>query len=465
MKQVILYVEESEEIPECVYNFSSKEIIQMLQIGSQFVLEGTKHIAPLLLNDIIQEKQDEINNLKQELEYCKNFQSTNLDNFVEIKLENKDLLIEDLKKQIQDLSSSLESKKEEFQKYKQQITTQITKECEQKNELLFTKIHKEMEFFEKERERNEKSIEKLQEIIQISSSKSSVKLGMVGEQIFGELAQRAFRDFDNFYYKYTGDQTSKGDYHLFFKDFSVLVDTKNYSGNVGSTSKRKFRYDIENNKHMRIAWLISLNSSIDSFDKYPVMIECVGEQYIFYVNNLMKFEEPVEILRLIWSISNTICSICSKNDTEEEDFKHYKHKIEGIVKELEKITKEENLLIIEMAKNLDKMKQNKRTTKNFLAELLNDKINEEINMEYQAVLQEQMIDVVKKWCNLNIKNESESNSKIKYSEIWDKFDKDIENKRYNIKKMKLKEHILEIYKEFLVENSKCIEFKGLLWIN
>lgn len=461
MPLIKIKIPDTNELTYNISNFTPEDNFLMLEIGSRFVSEGTKCVTPIIMEDIIAEKHKEIEILKKELESYKNFQDVNLENLVKIKLENKDLLIEDLKKQNTELLNSLENKKNECSQFKQQISLQITKELEQKNELFITKIQKEMEFFSKERERNEKSIEKLQEIIQISSSKSSVKLGMVGEQIFAELVQRAFRDFDNFYCKYTGDQTSKGDYHLFFKDFSVLVDTKNYSGNVGNSSKKKFRYDIENNKHMKIAWLISLNSSIDSFDKYPIMIEVVNDQYIFYVNNLMKYEEPVEMLRLIWSFSNSINSILSKNDVNEEDFKHYKYKIQSIVKELEKITKEENLLIIEMTKNLEKMRKNKQNTKNFLSELLNDHVNEEINIEYQAVLQEQMIDVVRNWCNakLSIDSSSETVAKMKYSEIWDKFDKDIQNKRYNIKKLKFKEYITEIYKE----NYKNNEIVGINW--
>jgi len=464
MQQVIIVIDENKTIPECIQHFTPEENLLMLQIGSAFVLEGTRNISPILMKDLIQEKQSEISALKNELESQKRFHEAHLENFVEIKLENKELVIDDLKKQVLELSKKIEIKDEEYQKYKQSVNTSLTRDYEQKVEILNIKIQKEKEFYEKERERNERALEKLQEMMQITSSKSSVKLGIEGEHIFGELANRAFRDFDKFYYKYTGDQTSKGDYHLYFKDFSVLVDTKNYSGNVTNTSKKKFRYDIENNKHMKIAWLISLNSNIDSFDKYPIMFEMINEQYIFYINNLMKYEEPVEMLRLIWSVSNNINTLLSNKETGQEDLNLYKNKIESIVKELDKISQEDNLLIIEMTKNLEKMRQNKRITKNFLLELLNDKINEEINTEYATILQEQLIDTIRNWCQTRLKVDSENQNRMKYSEIWDKFDKDIQNKRYNVKKLKFKEYILEIYRDNLLEHSKYGELVGINWI-
>jgi len=445
---IILYIPKNKTLSSSIENFTPEETYKILEFGISFLIEGKNQVSSLLLEDALQEKQNELETLKQSLIQQYEEKCSTYENLYKTNLETSEKTIESLK--------------QELELQRDRIHTKFSQEYQKKTEILETKIQKEREFFERERERNEKTLEKLQDMIKTTSTKTSVKLGIAGENIFQELAHTAFRDFDSFCIKYTGDQTSKGDYHLFFKDFSVLVDTKNYTGNVNNASKKKFRMDMENNTHMKIAWLISMNSNIDCYDKYPIMFEMMGEQCVFYVNNLLKYEEPVEMLRLLWSISNNINCILSKQETGEEEFKEYKTKIEGIVRELEKINKEENLVIIEMTKCLEKLRQNKKVTKDFLTEILNDKINTEIQNEYENVLQEQLIDSVRNWCGTKLHIVPYSKIVTKYTDIWDKFEKDIENRRFHIKKMKFRELILEIYKENTTK--KAGEFIGLEWL-
>lgn len=456
MKNIVLQIPSDKILPTQIKNFTPEENYRMLEIGASFIIEGTKQISSHIIQDVLQEKQNELENLKQSLIQQYEQQHNTLENLYKTNLETNEVTIETLKRELE----TQNEKNKEFEEY---IHTKFSTEYKQKSEIMEIKFQKEKEFFEKERERNDKTLEKLHELIKVSSStKTAVKLGIEGENIFQEMAHKAFRDFDSFCLKYTGDQTSKGDYHLFFRDFSVLVDTKNYSGNVSNASKKKFKFDMENNKHMKIAWLVSMNSNIDCFDKYPIMFEMLGEQCVFYVNNLLKYEEPIEMLRLLWSISNNINTILSKQETGEEEFKEYKTKIEGIIRELEKITKEENLIIIEMTKYIDKLKQNKKVTKDFLVEMLNNKINNDINTEYQNVLQEQLIDSVRNWCTAKLHIIPDSKSVMKYADIWEKFEKDVENRRFNIKKMKFKEFIMDIYKERITKKSGDII--GIEWI-
>ena len=185
-----------------------------------------------------------------------------INDIILLKLENKDLIIADLQKQIEMFSNLLDKKNNEMITYKEKCETDFLN----KLQLLESKQSKDKEFFEKERERNEKTFEKLQESLKVTTVKTGVELGIQGEVTFQILAEKAFRDFENFYLKDVSKEASKGDYHLFFKEFSVLVDTKNYvKTNVNNTSKKKLRFDIENNKHMNIAWLISLYGNINSY--------------------------------------------------------------------------------------------------------------------------------------------------------------------------------------------------------
>lgn len=104
-----------------------------------------------------------------------------------------------------------------------------------------------------------------------------------------------------------------------------------------------------------------------------------------------------------------------------------------------------------MMKNIEKMRTSKKITKDFLNDLLNENINVEINTEYENILEDNMQDTVKKWCSFHLL-ESTDDNKIKFNEIWERYSKDISNKRYNVKKNKLKEYINEIYKETSSKN-------------
>ena len=381
-----------------------------------------------------------------------------LNEIISLKLENKDLIIADLQKQIEMFSNLLEKKNMEFISFKEKNEMEFIN----KLELLESKQNKDKEFFDKERERNEKTFEKLQETLKITNVKTGVELGIQGEQTFQILAEKAFRDFENFYLKDVSKETSKGDYHLIFKDFSVLVDTKNYiKTNVNNTSKKKFKYDIENNKHMNIAWLISLHGTINSYNKYPIMFEFVENQCIFYINNLLKYEEPIEMLRLIWSVSQNINFVLTRKESKIDDYQIYEKKVLEIVKELDKINREENTLISEISKNLDKIKNNKKTTKDFLNDLLNKNLNEEISEEYENIIQDNIVEVLKKWCENRLILVENKESIIKINDIYTELSKDITMKRHNIKKLKFKEYICSIYKD-KIEN-KSNDIKEITW--
>jgi hypothetical protein len=465
-----LEINDNENIPEIISNFTPEENLLMIQIGSHFVKSGISGIVSILSKEIFDEKQKEIDNLCIEIELQKKYfkdQIENLDSikkvefdeFVKSKLDTKDVIIDGLKKQIETFSNMLENKTKDMLQYKEKYEN----EYNNKIQIVETKLQKDKEFFDKERERNERTFEKLQELLQSSSSKTSVGLGIEGEITFNNLAERAFRDFEQYYIKDVSKESSKGDYHLFFKEFSIMVDTKNYlKTTVNNTSKKKIKVDIENNKHIPIAWLVSLHGNINGFNKFPIMFEFIDNQCIFYVNHLLKYQEPVEMLRLLWSVSNSMYSILCKRESKEEDFQIYKTKVTDIVKELEKINREENNYLLEMSKNIEKMKLSKKTTKEFLCELLNENINEEINEEYENILQDNISDSVKKWSDNTISTcDIENRNKIKFSEIWEKYKNDPSNKRYNMKRAKLKEIFAGIFKEHT--DTKTGDLTGYEW--
>ena len=467
MKNIVLCIDDDKIIPECIINFSPEENYLMMLIGSTYIVNGVSGIASIIHKEKLDEKIKEIDTLQNEIEIQKKYfkeEKENLEknkkeefeNLTKIKMENKDLIIVDLQKQIEMFSSMFEKKNNDILHTKEKLDAEFSS----KMHLLEAKQLKDKEFFDKERERNERTFEKLQEMLQSTTSKTSVTLGIEGENMFNCLAEKAFRDFEQFHIKDVSKESSKGDYHLFFKEFSVLVDTKNYlKTNVNNTSKKKLKVDIENNKHIPIAWLISLQGNINGFNKYPIMFEFVEDQCIFYINNLLKYQEPVEMLRLIWSVSHNIYMMLSKREAKQEDFQMYKTKVLDIVKELDAINRDENTMILDMTKNIEKLRNSKKLTKDFLNDLLNENINVEINTEYENILEENVQDSVAKWCSLHLV-ETTKEEKLKYNDLWDKYNKDISNKRYSVKKNKLKEYLLEIYKDHCGKNG---DLQGITW--
>ena len=61
--------------------------------------------------------------------------------------------------------------------------------------------------------------------------KTSSVIGDDGEQIFESLSD-TFKDFPEYKIENKAKQGHKGDFHLFFKDFNILVDSKNYSSAI-----------------------------------------------------------------------------------------------------------------------------------------------------------------------------------------------------------------------------------------
>jgi hypothetical protein len=71
-------------------------------------------------------------------------------------------------------------------------------------------------------------------------------------------------------------QGGSGDFHLQFEEFDVLVDAKNYKKKVPIEQRDKIKKELLKNEHLYFAWLVSLNTSIDKFDKSPIMYEWIN---------------------------------------------------------------------------------------------------------------------------------------------------------------------------------------------
>jgi hypothetical protein len=147
----------------------------------------------------------------------------------------------------------------------------------------------------------------------------------MGEKTFSDYAE-TFIDFKGFEIIDKHTQGGQGDFHLHFEDFDVLVDAKNYKKKVPIDQREKIKNDLQKNEHLHFAWLVSLNTSIDKFDKSPIMYDWINtKQCIVYINNLSSFEDPKKILRIVWFTCKELYDMTKDVNFDEEELTKLKN--------------------------------------------------------------------------------------------------------------------------------------------
>lgn len=216
--------------------------------------------------------------------------------------------------------------------------------------------------------------EKLNEIAAALKSKSLQETGTKGERQFADIANSVFRDFDKYSLDDKHNQTAMGDFHMHFKHFSVLVDSKNYSNQVPSTERAKIKRDLEANPHIEFAWLVSLYTSVDKFDKYPIMVEWANtKQCVVYINNLLS--NPEWLLRTAWYMCDMLHKMNADHDgqnAENEVLKTRMHQAFENVREARKAVRELNSNINSQVK---------------LVQSLDNRLQMTLNIESQALVE------------------------------------------------------------------------------
>jgi hypothetical protein len=164
----------------------------------------------------------------------------------------------------------------------------------------------------------EKITEKYEEILSMTNKSASHK-GSEGEKKFETFAE-TFKDFKGYELKDKHTQSGEGDFHLNFDEFSVLVDAKNYKKKVPVEQREKIKNDLVKNEHISFGWLVSLNTSVDKFDRAPVMYEWINtKQCLVYVNNLLSYDDPAKILRIVWFTCKELYKLVDDVNVDEEE--------------------------------------------------------------------------------------------------------------------------------------------------
>ena len=317
MKTVEFYIPRHESIPEVVQTFSYEETFLMIKIGCDCIVNSRHSVALLSQNEIYEKAKGELNGLISTLERDLQVKTLLIEKLNESADNRVDILVRHLTNKNDKLQELIAVMKEEW-KEKQvtydlllsQVDVKVQKEMQREKErfeiLLVEK--------DKQNQLNREAFEKAMQL----TSRSMAKRGSDGEGTFLAYAD-TFKDFKDFEIVDKHSQPGQGDFHMRFEDFTILVDAKNYKTKVPSREREKIKGDLIRNEHMDFAWLVSLDSTIDKYDKSPIMFEWVTtNKCVCYINNLCKYEDPTNILRVAYYTCRELFQMVNKDVTTDE---------------------------------------------------------------------------------------------------------------------------------------------------
>jgi len=296
---------------------------------------------------------------------------------------------------------------------------------------------------DKQNQLNRESFEKA---IHLQKYKSMKERGTDGEDEFADLAE-TFQDFPGYRIENMSKQGHKGDFHLFFEDFNVLVDLKKYTVNVNKKEIDKIEMDLQTNEHMNYAWLISLNSDIHGWNRFPIMYKWImsvkGAKCIFFINNLLENKDPKNTLRTIWSISNEFHKLNRNVDKEDDELQKYKDRDVLLYKHMKNMQERGN----EMRRSLIVSSNIVKQMDTEIIEMMSILSNEIMTKEYDKY------QTIHQWFENHIEYIG-GEEKVSSLEIWTQF------KRINKEYIAENKITVDIFKEIIkrmIDSSKYIE--------
>jgi hypothetical protein len=450
-KSLVVTIPDNEAVPEIIVTFSPEENYLMLKIGSSSLLEGRKVVAGLTQKEINhrikEETKKEIHKLEMEILLEK-----------ELTKKMEERISKMYEGQIYQINKKLENALYEIEAYKEGNLNSLNEEVnkvKQKYDML-------LEEKDRQNQLNRELFDKAVKLLDKTGNKSSISLGDSGEQIFENLAD-TFKDFTNFNIENKSKQSHKGDFHLFFKDFNILVDAKNYTSNISKKEILKIETDLNTNGNMNFAWLVSLNTNICEYNKFPITPKWITTddgkvKCILMINNLLDNKEPRNSLRLAWQICDDFYRLTRKVVKDDIELEKMREKNLIYKKDINNLQENAYDLRRSMNTSLNVLK----TIDNQLLEMLSN-ISEEMVNEKFTVIQR-----VKEWWNYNVEYSDNNEDKIISTELWNKFKN--ENKDFIGDNKITIENFKDTITGFVnssnyVEKTKkgAIEFMGFKW--
>jgi hypothetical protein len=220
----------------------------------------------------------------------------------------------------------------------------------------------------------------------------------------------AFRDEMFSHLIFSGVQNKQ----TIFEDFNILVDSKNYSGSVQKKEIKKIESDLMVNDNMNYAWLVSLNSNICEYNRFPIMTKWittdVGVKCILFINNLLDHKEPRNILRQAWSICEDFYRLTKKDNKEDVSLVKYREK--------ELLYKKH---INNLQDRVSEMRRQINGCANVLKHMDNDLL-EMLSLASDEIIEEKtgLNGKISEWWNMNIEYTGDEN-KLTSTEIWSRF--------------------------------------------
>jgi hypothetical protein len=382
-------------LPDIISTFTPEENLLMLKIGSSCLKEGRNAVAGLtqkeIYNKIKDETKGEIQKLELDLLVEKELKMKLSDEIS--KIYQKD--IEYMKKQITDMTNKISR----YELESEELVNKASEKAKEKYDLLLQEKDKQVSKFSDTYEK-----------LLVQSHKSTSHKGSDGEKQFEDYAN-TFIDFKGFELVDKHTQGGSGDFHMRFEEFDVLVDAKNYKKKVPVDQREKIKSDLIKNEHIPFAWLVSLNTSIDKYDKSPVMYEWINtKQCIVYINNLSQNDDPKKILRIVWFTCKELYRFVadvSNDDDELTNMKETQFKLMDKVKNLRKGIREINTTI--------------NVTKNMI-QVMDDQLKEILESETSTIV-ESNYSLFDDWWSKNIELTDED-VRLLSTDLWFKFKSD-----------------------------------------
>jgi len=397
MKIINITVPGDAIIPDVLSTFSPEENYMMLKIGSETLSEGRKVVANLTSDEIFKKVR---NDFEKEIEKL----NSEISNERKTSLLMNEKITRMYETQLEQLNKKFENAMSQIEIYKQGNSTSLNEELnkvKEKYDLLYREKEKQVE-------RMTEVHEKL--IVHHQSSKSTSHKGSEGEKQFEDYAN-TFIDFKGFKIIDKHTQGGEGDFHLHFEEFDVLADAKNYKKKVPVDQREKIKKDLIKNEHIHFGWLVSLNTSIDKFDRAPIMYEWINTtQCLVYINNLSSFEDPAKILRIVWFTCKELYKMIEDVNYDEEDLtqlKDEKFKMMDKIRNLRKNVREINTSI--------------NSTKN-LIQVMDDELKSMLENETNELVHSN-ISLFDDWWEENIEITSEE-VQTSSTDLWTKFKQD-----------------------------------------
>jgi hypothetical protein len=392
MSLKIIQIPIPEESVLNIADFSPEENYLMLKIGSQCLLEGRKSVAGLTQKEIHQkiknESKDEIQKLEMNILVEKEL-SKKLEERITVMYDTQ---VSQMKKQIELLSTQVKT----YELENKEIINKEVNKAREKFELLLQ---------EKDRQ-NQMNREVFDKAIQLTNKSTSHK-GSEGEKTFSEYAE-TFQDFKGYELLDKHTQGGQGDFHLHFEEFDVLVDAKNYKKKVPLDQREKIKKDLLKNEHLHFAWLVSLNTSIEKYDKAPIMYEWINTtQCIVHINNLSSFEDPKKILRIVWFTCKELYKFIEDVNFDETELTELREK---------------NFKMMDKVRNIRKTIREINTSMNATRNLI-----QVMDDELKGILESETCEIVASnfslfddWWNLNLEVTNDE-SIVASTDLWTRF--------------------------------------------